>query len=783
MAVWQRPARVGLASFALTFAVALVYSIADRDGPPAAAIVAPADPAAVLESSGARITLGDGSVIAADRQFAYDDGSTRLLGVEVAVPAGEDRTGFRLRSGEAAGVEETGEWSLAGSVFIETEDGLEGDTSDASYADATGVVAMPGPARFEQGWMRLEGDAARYDRRGGLLHLDDRAVVELRPEGDGGETLMRIAAGAAVVDRLAGVMRFTRGTTIDAAGRRMQAYGVVVRFDPDASRVDAVELGGGARVLRRDTGGTEPREMSARSIAVTYGENEVQRTVLTGEARLEGGDTGPGQLRDLSAPAIEVSYRDGAPERATMAEGARVELFGDGSGAAGLVIDGGFVETSLETGAAGVDELAAREGVTLEFPAHAGAARRIRARTLEIGGGSAAGEETEPPVDPSVAAPEETEPPVDPSVAPLEADGPAEPDAPAESSNRLSAAFDGDVEMHESGVGPDAAERDDRVMRAERLEADLEEGLARLAEARFIGGVTLEAGGLAAQADRATYAPEEALFTLSRADAAGAAPRLDDERGFVQAETLAIGLDGPHVEAEGEVRGVLGEAAAGGAASSAVRPGVFAAGAPIHFVAGRLSYAAGESEATYEDGARLWQGSTEFRARTIVVDETTGDLTAEGAVQVRTTMLQQDGELQQAVETAASASAETLFYDNEGRHAAYETGAELESSDFSLAGETIDVFLQEDARTLERIEAAEDVELELDTRKVTATGLVYDDGEGRYDLTGEPVSVIEQGAGGCRETTGRTVTFYATGDSISADGQSAERTASAGGRC
>ena len=758
MAVWQRPARVGLASFALTFAVALVYSIADRDGPPEAAIVAPADPAAVLESSGARITLGDGSVIAADRQFAYDDGSTRLLGVEVAVPAGADRTGFRLRAGEAAGVEETGEWSLAGSVSIETEDGLEGGTSEASYADAAGVVTMPGPARFEQGWMRLEGDAARYDRRGGLLHLDGRAAVELRPETDAGGTLMRIEAGAAVVDRPAGVMRFTEGTTIDAAGRRMQAYGVVVRFDPDASRLDAVELGGGARVLRRDAGGTEPREMSARGIAVTYRENEMERAVLTGDARLRGGDTGPGQLRELSAPVIDVSYRDGAPERAAMAEGARVELFGDRAGAAGLVIDGGFVETSLKTGAAGVDELRAREGVTLAFPAHEGALRRVRARTLEIGGGSAARDAAETPGEPPAA------------------------DGPAEAPDRLSAAFDGDVEIRESGVGPEAAARDDRVMRAERLEADLAQGLARLAEARFVGGVTLEAGSLAAQADRAVYAPEEALFTLVRADAAGAAPRMDDDRGFMQAETLAIGLDGPRVEATREVRGVLGGAAAVESAA-AVRPGVFAAEAPIHFVAGRFSYSNEDSLATYEDGARLWQGSTEFRARTIVVDETTGDLSAEGAVRTRTTMLQRDGELEQAVETAASGSGDTLFYDNQRRRAAYETGAELESGDFSLAAGTIDVFLQEDARTLERIEAADDIELELDTREVTAAGLVYDDGEGRYDLTGEPVTVVERRAGGCRETTGRTVTFYASGDSISADGQSAERTASAGGGC
>ena len=368
MAVWQRPARVGLASFAITFAVILLYHTTDRGGPPAAPPVEPTDPAAVLESRGARITLADGSEILADRQFAYDDGSARLLGVEVIVPGGEERTGFRIRSGEAVGTEETGEWRLTDAVAIETGDGLSGSTSEASYADATGIVTMPEPARFEQGWMRLAGDAARYDRRRGLVHLERRAVVELQPMSDGDTSRTRIVAGTAEVDRLAGVMNFVEGATIEAAGRRMQADRVAVRFDPDASRIDDIELLGGARVLGRQAAETGLGEMSAQAITVTYREGGIERATLTGDARLRGRDTGPGQLRDLSAPTIEVSYGDGAPERATMTGGARVELFGQGAGSAGLAIDGGFVEMALETGVAGIDELHAREGVTLAFP-------------------------------------------------------------------------------------------------------------------------------------------------------------------------------------------------------------------------------------------------------------------------------------------------------------------------------------------------------------------------------------------------------------------------------
>ncbi len=757
MAVWQRPARAGLASFAVTLAVTLLYSMSDRGGSPLPPPVVPVDPTAMLESSGSRITLGDGSVIVADRQFAYDDGSARLLGVEVIAPAGENGTGFRIRSGEAAGVEATGEWRLADTVTIETGDGLSGRTSEASYVDATGMVTMPEPARFEQGWMRLEGDAARYDRRRGLVHLDRRAVVELHPVTDTDASRTRIAAGTAEVDRLSGVMRFVDGAVIEAAGRRMQADTVVVRFEPDASRIDVIELTGGARVLGRQVAETDLREMSAQAITVTYREGALERATLRGEARLQGRDTGPGQLRELAAPTIEVSYGDGAPEQATMTGGARVELFGDGAGAQGPAIDGGFVEVALAAGVAGIEELRAREGVTLTFPADERARRRIRAQTLDLGGDSEGQEETgqEPAVPPTGSA----------------GDG--------ESPQELTAVFDGNVEMRESDVGRGASPEDDRIMRAERLEALLAEGLGRLAQTLFLGDVSLEAGDIRARADQATYAPEEALFTLDMAEE-GLTPRMDDERGFVQARTIAIDLDGRHIEATTDVKGVLSETGAADQ-TPGVRPGLFAEGAPVHFVAQQFRYDADESLATYGSGARLWQGGTEFRGERIVIDETTGNITASDAVQTRTTMLQEDAESDEAVETATIGTGGTLSYDNQGRQLTYAAGATLSSPQSTLNGGTIELFLHEDARTLDRIQAVDEVTLELETRSVTATTLMYDDRQGRYDLTGTPVRVVERMAGDCRETTGQFVTFYTTGDSVSADGQSAERTASASG--
>ena len=758
MASWQRPARVALASFAVTFGITLLYSMPDRAAPPAATAGAPADPRAVIASRGARITLGDGSVIVAERQFAYDDGSARLVGVEVIVPAGEDRTDFRIRSGEASGVEETGEWRLSGTVTIETGDGLTGSTSEASYADATGLVTMPEPAAFEQGWMRLAGGAARYDRRRGVVHLDRRADVELRLGTGGDAPGVRIASDNAEVDRLAGLMWFRDAVTVEAAEHRMQSDAVIVRFGPDASRLDLIELTGRARVLGRRALG----EMVAETIGVSYRDGEPGRIVLTGGARVLGGGTGPGQLRSLSAPHIEVDYRGGAPERAALRGGARIELFGDRAGAPGVTIVGGSMDVALPSGGAAVDELSARQDVTLEFPAREGTVRRIRAQALQIGGGAGEENRTAAAVD---------EPPAPSTTG---ADG------VANGSGQV-AVFDGSVELRESDTPP-APASDDRVMRADRVEAALAAGLAQLTQTRFIGNVRLESGRISAEADEAVYAPDAALFTLLVSEATDRTPRLDDQRGFVQAETMAIGLDGPNIEAVRDVKGVLAAAEADGS-STTVRPGLFASGPPIHLVAGRFVYDGAQSLATYSDGARLWQGSTEFRGQTVLIDETTGDISAEGSVRTRTTMLQNDETIDDVVETTTEGSAGTLFYDNRSRQATYTTDALLSSPGFTLGSDAIELFLHDDARTLARIEADGEVALELDTRSVTGDTLTYNDREGRYDLTGNPVLVIEEMEDECRETTGRTVTFYANGESISADGQSAERTASTSERC
>ena len=61
----------------------------------------------------------------------------------------------------------------------------------------------------------------------------------------------------------------------------------VVRFDPDASRLDALELRGAARIRGTTEAPGRLREMSARTIRVAYDDDVIDSATLSGAARVE----------------------------------------------------------------------------------------------------------------------------------------------------------------------------------------------------------------------------------------------------------------------------------------------------------------------------------------------------------------------------------------------------------------------------------------------------------------------------------------------------------------
>ena len=124
--------------------------------------------------------------------------------------------------------------------------------------------------------------------------------------------------------------------------------------------------------------------------------------------------------------------------------------------------------------------------------------------------------------------------------------------------------------------------------------------------------------------------------------------------------------------------------------------------------------------------------------------------------------------------------------------AAYTGNAVLRSRLGDLKATTIHVFLKPDGRTLDRLEARGAVQLQLDGRWAAGESMTYHETEGRYEMEGSPVEMVEQiepeepetsvpgGAApppqDCRSTQGQALTFFRANDTIIVDGRERLRT-------
>jgi lipopolysaccharide export system protein LptA len=101
--------------------------------------------------------------------------------------------------------------------------------------------------------------------------------------------------------------------------------------------------------------------------------------------------------------------------------------------------------------------------------------------------------------------------------------------------------------------------------------------------------------------------------------------------------------------------------------------------------------------------------------------------------------------------------------------------AQLSGPQGDLRADRIDVILAPQGGHIDRLEAYTNVTLKLDTRNAAGERLTYFADEERYVMSGagtKSVKVIEA----CRETTGRTLTFFRATDRIIVDGNDEART-------
>ncbi|MEW6321762.1 MAG: LptA/OstA family protein [Acidobacteriota bacterium] len=317
--------------------------------------------------------------------------------------------------------------------------------------------------------------------------------------------------------------------------------------------------------------------------------------------------------------------------------------------------------------------------------------------------------------------------------------------------------FTENVEFREGG-GRGAAPR---IARARSLDLGLGAGTGAVEAATFSGGVRFTDGGLTAESAEARY--DLVAGTLALGGREGQArPRVRDERSQVDADSIDLTLSPRRMTAEGSVSTVL----AGG---KGVRPdALLRADGAVNVVADRVEFDEAEGRGVYRGNARLWQGDTSIKGDEITLDDRRGDLRAAGGVV--TVFALADGQ-------PTTGRGGAFSYEDAERRAVYTTSAQLSGPAGDLRGDRIELQLAKASSALARLEARTGVTVKIDTRTATGGRLTYFPEDERYVLEGSPVRLVEA----CRETAGRTLTFFKSSARLIVDGNEETRTESKGG--
>jgi hypothetical protein len=191
---------------------------------------------------------------------------------------------------------------------------------EASYAEAEGVVRIPGPVTFERGRMKGSGIGATYDRNREVLWLLDQARITVAADrtGHGGLDASAKSAGMA---RLENYIRLTENGHINADGRILDAAEITIMLAPATpqapdQKVQALQMRGNSRIAGGGGAGA-PQAMSARDIDLAYGEDgrTLQRAQLVENAVVQLPGEAAGAGRRIAGKTIDIGM---APDGATV---------------------------------------------------------------------------------------------------------------------------------------------------------------------------------------------------------------------------------------------------------------------------------------------------------------------------------------------------------------------------------------------------------------------------------------------------------------------------------
>jgi len=196
------------------------------------------------------------------------------------------------------------------------------------------------------------------------------------------------------------------------------------------------------------------------------------------------------------------------------------------------------------------------------------------------------------------------------------------------------------------------------------------------------------------------------------------------------------------------------------------RPGMLRDDQPVFATAAELDYDGSTRVAVYRAEAparaRLWQGDTTILADRLTLDDAAGNLEATGSVTSTLVVEQRDLQTQKVEQGTSIGSSETFRYEDSAHRATYAGKAHVSGQQGDLRARQIELYLVDKSRELDRVEADGEVSLQDGARKAYGDHLTFVSAEGRYVVVGSPVRIEAD----CRETTGRTLTFFKSTNNI-----------------
>ena len=728
---WQRRARSVIAIVAVVFAIAVVFALKRRPQSPVQPAVR-TDPGAVVEVTGGRVErfkLSREDVrVAYLRQLTYENGSTKLMDVTISADERAGGRSFTVTGNEANVGQNESTLQMNGHVQLAASDGMTARTEHASYSDKDGYVRAMGPVEFSRGRMTGSGMGMTYDTTHDVLVILDRTIVHVAPD-ERGAGAVEVASGTAAFARREKTIRFERDVKLQRGGQLLEADAAVAHLTADEKQIQLMELRGRSRITKEKPAAGGLQELTGRDMDLKYAADgqALEHAVLRGDGAVI-----------LAGSALAGS-----------------------AGAAGRQIKASTIDVTLAPDGATPVALTARESVVLTLPPERGVpARTIRSAAM---------------------------------------DGKGEPGR-----GLTQAQFTGDVEFRERGPGGTGENVVDRVARAATLDVALKPAMAGIQDARFSHGVRfLEGAGgpadgpadnrcAAGQSSRfqmcaaaIRYDLDKGVLALTGSEPGYVRPRVVNDRIAIDATRIDVTLAGPDVKAAGVVKSVVAAGRGGGSKSDTRLPSMFRQDRPVNVTADALDYSGGASKATYTGNAQLWQDETSVKAPSIILDDKTGDLTASG--NVTTVTVRNSVTRDKKTERVRSiATAADFRYEESAHRATYTDKAHMNSPDGDMTADKIELFLKPAGPAgpgglgeddLERAEAYDNVTLRDKNRTITGTRLTYTTADGRYVVIGAPVKELDE----CRrETSGRTLTYLKSSETITIDGNEVTRTQTKG---